>query len=247
MKLNTHRHVKILRLAQVIHRPIPYCVGTLQILWETAGQVAPQGDIGKYSDEWIEAAVYWNGKKGALVEALFVTGWLDLDAREVMVVHDWSTHCEKYIKEKLERQGLPFLSILDDAGKLRTQQERDKYLILTPACRAVPCRAKPSRAKPRLTRAREDSSPSSNTPQTAAPLPPLGSSIAAPSDDSGRSSDASLSASTRANALSLSPEDQALAEAKRQQARNARTPLDGEHKETPHTVRELAAAKAMLQ
>ena len=89
--------------------------------------------------------------------------------------------------------------------------------------------------------------PDARVPPDCRAASPLGPSIAAPSDDSGRSSDASLSASTRANALSLSPEDQALAEAKRQQARNARTPLDGEHKETPHTVRELAAAKAMLQ
>lgn len=165
MKQNTHRNIKMLKLAAAIHRPIPYCVGTLHLLWETAGQVAPQGDIGKYPTEWIEATLCWDGKRGALVEALLICGWLDLDARGVPIIHDWHEHCEQYVKARLERSHLPFLSIQTDAGKMRTQHIRDAYVVRTTACRAVPRRATPSRAAPSRER---DFMPPGSTPDAAA-------------------------------------------------------------------------------
>lgn len=84
-------------------------VGMLQMLWEWASEYAPQGDIGRWSDAAIAAAVEWpvlDFQK--CVDALINAGWLDRCKRHRLVIHDWEDHCEEYVRKRLSRKHLEF-------------------------------------------------------------------------------------------------------------------------------------------
>lgn len=87
----------------------PLAVGYLEMLWHFTAEFAPQGDIGRYSDDRIEGALDWSGKRGRLVEALTTSGWVDLDASTRLFVHDWEDHADAAVAKKLKRAGLQFL------------------------------------------------------------------------------------------------------------------------------------------
>ncbi len=118
MKRGTHRHPKMANLARFCHRPIPACIGFLHLLWESTAEFAPQGDIGRFGDDWIEASCQWNGTKGALVKALLDAKWVESDPQSRLIVHDWHDHCEDSVRKRLKRLGLPFLSIHKDTAKV---------------------------------------------------------------------------------------------------------------------------------
>lgn len=143
MKRGTPRHPKIYDLMQALDLPIrsrPIVIGYLELLWHFTAEFAPQGDIGKYSDDRIEGAMDWNGKRGKLIEALVKSGWLDrgragvrpiraeagpkpdpsepeLDrsqpesGQSQLVVHDWHEHADASTLKKLERAGLQFVVV----------------------------------------------------------------------------------------------------------------------------------------
>ncbi len=114
MKRGTPRHPKIYDLMQALDltpRQRAIAIGTLELLWHFAAEFAPQGDIGKYSDARIEAAVDWSGKKGILVPALITSKWCDASDQYRVLVHDWHDHADDATKKRLTRSGLMFLSV----------------------------------------------------------------------------------------------------------------------------------------
>jgi hypothetical protein len=78
-------------------------VGMLELLWHTTAKQAPQGDIGKLSDEDIALALDYAGDESALIEALIVTGWLDRHEEHRLLVHDWHEHADDATRLKLKR------------------------------------------------------------------------------------------------------------------------------------------------
>jgi hypothetical protein len=93
-------------------------VGLAESLWHFTAEFAPQGDIGKYDDSRIEAALGWHGRPGKLVCVLVEAGLIDRCAPTEgsptvcrLVVHDWHDHADDAVRKKLERSGLPFLSL----------------------------------------------------------------------------------------------------------------------------------------
>ena len=89
MKRGTPRNPKVLHLANLLKVKIPTAVGYLELLWHFTAEFTPQGDIGKYDDKWIEAALYWGGKEGRLIEALVQSRWLD----RLATASPLPTHC----------------------------------------------------------------------------------------------------------------------------------------------------------
>lgn len=83
-------------------------VGILETLWQMVGRYAPQGNIGKYTDEEIEAWIEWDGEEGALVSALVVCGWLDACELHRLLVHDWPEHADSATHVALAKQTLLF-------------------------------------------------------------------------------------------------------------------------------------------
>ena len=140
MKRGTPRHPKIYALLRELGLPVrsrPVAIGYLEMLWHFTAEFAPQGDIGKYSDEWIEAALDWTGKRGRLIEALTTSGWCEKSDRYRLIVHDWHDHADGAVAKRLTRLGLSFVS---GKGKVTGQGEpsRTKMSAANPPALPVP-------------------------------------------------------------------------------------------------------------
>lgn len=117
MKRGTPRHPKVQNLVEELGErryPLPYVVGMLELLWHFTAEFAPQGDIGKYSVDRIEAAIGWTGRRGRALEALTKCGWCDVDVHGLYTVHAWEEHADDTTRRKLAKAGLCFLP---DRGK----------------------------------------------------------------------------------------------------------------------------------
>ncbi len=133
MKRGTPDHPKLLDLCDHLKCDLATAVGYLELLWHFTAKYCPQGDIGRYSDRRIEAALGWNGGRwkphGKLITALSLCHWIDIDPVSRLVIHDWHDHCDDVVRKRLARAGLKFLSV---SGKMtgqntvsdRTRQDR---------------------------------------------------------------------------------------------------------------------------
>lgn len=101
-------HPKFASLKAALGQTKGPVLGWLEAIWHFTGRFTPQGNIGKYSDEAIEAWVEWTGKPGDLIAALVRTGWVDTDPVHRLLVHDWAQHAENATKNALHRGGLNF-------------------------------------------------------------------------------------------------------------------------------------------
>jgi hypothetical protein len=104
-------HPKFADLKARLSRPRCVTLGCLEAIWHFTGRFTPQGNIGKYSDEAIEAWVEWDGKPGALISALVGAGWLDEDPVHRLLVHDWAQHADKATKLSLQRTKTSFCTL----------------------------------------------------------------------------------------------------------------------------------------
>jgi hypothetical protein len=111
MKRGTPRHPKVAHLRQLLKIGLAPAVGYLELLWHFTSEFAPQGDVGRFADERIEAALHWQGRAGRLVSAMVESGWLDHHPGCRLCVHDWGDHCDDAVRKRLSRAGLYFLSI----------------------------------------------------------------------------------------------------------------------------------------
>ncbi len=124
MKLNTPRSPKFRRLMTMTGLGRAATAGTLELLWLFVMDQAPAGDIGKWSDQDIEAELDWNGKDGLLIESLIKARWLDQCEKHRLVIHDWTDHLPEFIKKKVGRGtitiALPVWTTADNGGQRRT-------------------------------------------------------------------------------------------------------------------------------
>lgn len=90
MKRGTPSHPKLLELARVLKISRPTAVGTIELLWQFTAQYTPAGDIGRYSDERIAAAVDWRRKPETLISSMVTTGWLNhSEGSRLVVLRHW--------------------------------------------------------------------------------------------------------------------------------------------------------------
>jgi len=109
MKREALRHPKLYDLMQRLDCRRPAALGYLTLLWDYCGEVAPQGDIGKWTDVAIATACDWQGDPADFINGLLKSGWLDnVDNPARLLVHDWPEHCEQFVKKKLMRSGHNF-------------------------------------------------------------------------------------------------------------------------------------------
>jgi hypothetical protein len=154
MKRNTPRHPKVYEFMQALELPVrsrPLAVGYLELLWHFTAEFAPQGDIGRYSDDRIESALDWHGKRGKLIAALTTSRWCDKSDRHRLVVHDWHEHADDSVRKRLARAGLKFLSLADEVTEqcpqpCRTSADNVRLPEPEPVPKPVPVPAPPPRA-----------------------------------------------------------------------------------------------------
>jgi hypothetical protein len=153
MKRGTPRHPKVAHLRQLLKIGLAPAVGYLELLWHFASEFAPQGDVGRFADERIEAALHWQGRTGKLVSALVESGWLDHHPGCRLCVHDWGDHCDDAVRKRLSRAGLSFLSLAQKVtGRRQTSADNGSLPLPLPKPEPKPepeppdGRVRPSRA-----------------------------------------------------------------------------------------------------
>lgn len=101
--------MKFKKLKSKLGVPQFQAVGILESIWMFTAKNAPQGDIGKFSNEDIAVAIEWPGCPDKLVEALVEYGWLDpSDEKKARIcVHDWGDHMPMWCKANLIRWKKP--------------------------------------------------------------------------------------------------------------------------------------------
>ena len=109
MKREAPTSTKMRRLCRLLDITLGLAVGTLELLWHLTARQAPEGNIGKLSNEDIALAVDWRGDEDRLIEALVRCGWLDRDEQHRLLVHDWHEHADESVKKKLTRSGRTFI------------------------------------------------------------------------------------------------------------------------------------------
>ncbi len=102
-------HPKFSNLKRLIGRPKGPTLGYLECIWHFCGKYSPQGNIGKYTIEEIEAWAEWDGEPGAMVAAMVKSRWLDQHPEHGLIVHDWHKHADDATKLALKRASLAFI------------------------------------------------------------------------------------------------------------------------------------------
>lgn len=98
------QHTKLKRLVRALKVPQYAAVGILESLWHLTAREAPEGNIGKLSNEDIAAWIDWQGDADGLIAALVTAGWLDEIQVDRLVVHDWHEHADDATKKAIARQ-----------------------------------------------------------------------------------------------------------------------------------------------
>lgn len=111
MKAGTESKLKFMGLKRQLRLPFWQVVGILEAIWHTTLRNAPDGDIGKLSNEDIAAAIEWDGDADELIAALVKSRWLDTDPAFRLIVHDWSEHCPNYLKGGYQKGHKKFADI----------------------------------------------------------------------------------------------------------------------------------------
>lgn len=88
---------QLFELAELLGVPLPEALGVLIDLWLWALDIAPDGDLNRFSPEDIASALEWGGEAETIISALKKSGFLD----ENNVICDR----DKYSGELLYRPG----------------------------------------------------------------------------------------------------------------------------------------------
>jgi hypothetical protein len=126
MKHSTPQLLKFQRLQRRLGETKRGLVGLLELLWHGTATQAPQGDIGKFSNEEIAILVDWEGDYDQLVDALVETGWLDRCSKHRLVVHDWGQHAPNWVRMLVKKRSLCFSEASAEAsteGSVEASQE----------------------------------------------------------------------------------------------------------------------------
>lgn len=132
MKHQTPESMKFRKLQRRLGVSRLVTVGTLELLWLATQKNAPQGDIGRFSDEELAVECEWEGDPSALVNALVECGWLDRCREHRLVVHDWEEHAPGWVKRQLARHKRSFvtvsrlLPVTDDTQEATPKERKGK-------------------------------------------------------------------------------------------------------------------------
>ena len=108
VKASTPELMKFKRLQRRLGISVAQLCGHLELLWLATAKNAPEGDIGRFSNEDIAIACYWEDCPDVFVDALVECGWLDASEEWRLLVHDWATHAPTWVGGNLKRHGRNF-------------------------------------------------------------------------------------------------------------------------------------------
>jgi hypothetical protein len=110
MKLGAMRHPKTMDFAARLQVELPTAIGYLELLWGFTAEHSAQGNVGKWPDGSIAGACCWRGQPDVFIAALTSAGFLDGSLEHRLVVHDWPDHAPGWVRAKLAKLKLGFIS-----------------------------------------------------------------------------------------------------------------------------------------
>lgn len=131
MKASTPDLMKFKRLQRRLKVSTATLVGHLELLWLSTAKNAPEGDIGRFLNEDIAIACYWDGEPDEFVNALVDCGWLDVDPKWRLLVHDWQEHAPTYVSGFLKRHGREFCKPTLESGSIEPTSDVGEPLKVT--------------------------------------------------------------------------------------------------------------------
>ena len=155
MKHSTPQLLKFQRLQRRLGETKRGLVGLLELLWHGTATQAPQGDIGKFSNEEIAILVDWEGDYDQLVDALVDTGWLDRCSRHRLVVHDWGQHAPNWVRMLVKKRELSFSEASAEASTERSA-EASQEASTEASADGTPNLTKPNLTIPNQTNTQQD-------------------------------------------------------------------------------------------
>ena len=138
MKRGATDHPKMYELAKLMNIPHALAVGYMELLWHFTAKYAPQGDIGKHTDDRIAKACHYQGRASRLVSAMCDAGWLDVCPRYRLRVHDWGDHADQGVQRALKAKGLDFVSVTQEKTSSGANQELAHLSLALPKPLPVP-------------------------------------------------------------------------------------------------------------
>src|SRR4051794_32000122 len=110
MKRGGPEHPKTKRLMALLSLPLYSAVGLLELLFHFTARYAPEGNVGKWSNDQIALAAGYDGDSDLLVDALIQPKYLDrCDSADVrLVVPNWSEHADDAVHKLLKSPGMLF-------------------------------------------------------------------------------------------------------------------------------------------
>ena len=148
MKRGTPEHPKTYNLAKRLRISHRDAIGLLELLFHFCSQFTPRGNIGKYGDDRIAAALEWSRRPSDLIRGLIDTGWVDEHPLYRLVTHDWAFHIDRATAQRLSRNGENVITVnQSDSEKVCPQSETQTSPHPPPLPEPVPTTTTPRAAR----------------------------------------------------------------------------------------------------
>lgn len=133
MKRAAWNHPKIKLLCRDLNLPLCYVNGILESIWIVTSAKLPAGDIGRWTNEEIAAAIEYPGDADALISALIRRRFLDEIPEELgrLYVHDWHDHLDQQTKRTLSRWDRTYGNGMPVSWKQPGRPKHDEKLVET--------------------------------------------------------------------------------------------------------------------
>ena len=82
-----------------------YALGIQEALWHVTAEQAPNGAIGRMTNQDIAMEMFYDGNPEVLIQALLDADLLDNSDEHRLIVHDWHIHSDDATDNKLARSG----------------------------------------------------------------------------------------------------------------------------------------------
>jgi hypothetical protein len=145
MKLDALDHPKTLDFADRLGVEIPTAIGHLELLWAFAAKQSPQGNIGKWTNGAIAKACFWSGSPDEFLNCLLKCGLVDEHKTHRLVIHDWAQHCPNWVRAKLSKLKIGFIST-EEVASASTEEPSNDASSEPSSRERVPSHALPSHA-----------------------------------------------------------------------------------------------------
>ena len=99
-------HPKTLDLAERLELMAPFAVGLLECFWHWVAKYYPNGDVTGMRPALLAASIRYSGNADDLWQAMIDSGFID--AKERVLVHDWSEHADDAVRKRLKDRNEKF-------------------------------------------------------------------------------------------------------------------------------------------